>query len=123
MKVACAFRRLNDYFEKVSTLLNSGIDSIESRPDHIELTFCQYVDVDFAKAIIDSALHSHTKYSYDNIDADSNVSTFNLTIDDSIIYVRIMHCRLGTEKDYAVLSFDTAIRLEELEQYYDSYYQ
>lgn len=122
MKVAYAFRRLNDYFEKVSTLLNSGIDSIESRPDHISVTFHQDIDINFAKTIIDSALHSHAKYSYDNISEDSNLTTFDLVIEDNSIYARITHCHPETSKNYAILSFETAIKLEELEQYYDTYY-
>ena len=122
MKVAYAFRRLNDYFEKVSTLLNSGIKSIESRPDHLSVTFHQDIDIDFARIIINSALRTYAKYSYDNINEDSNLSTFDLVIEDSAIYVRIAHCHPETSKSYAVLSFETVIRLEELEQFYDTYY-
>lgn len=122
MKVAYAFRRLNDYFEKVSALLNSGIESIESKPDHLSVTFHQDIDIDFARKMIDSALQSYVEYSYDNYDKGNALSTFDILIEDTEIFVGITHRHPETSKNYAILNFETAIRLEELEQYYDMYY-
>lgn len=124
MKVAYAFRRLNDYFTKISTLRNSGIESIESRPDHLSITFHQDIGFDIAREILDSALQNYVDCTYDNLNEDLTLTTFDINFeDDTSIYARIIHCSPGISGDYSILSFDTTLKLEELEQYFDTFNQ
>lgn len=123
MKSAYAFRRLNDYFSKISTLRNSGIESCELEPDHISVTFHQDIGFDIAKELIDSALKNHVEYTYDNLNGDITLTMFDINLEDSSIYAKIIHCSPGISGDYSILSFDTTLKLEELEQYYDEFNQ
>lgn len=124
MKSAYAFRRLNDYFTKISTLRNSGIDTCELEPDHISVTFYQDIGFDTIKEIIDSILQNYVDYTIDNLNGDLTLTTFDLNFeDDTIIYASITHCHPGISNDYSILSFDTTIKLNELEKYYDAFNQ
>ena len=124
MKSAYAFRRLNDYFTKISTLRNSGIESCELEPDHISITFHQDIGFDIAKELIDSALENYVDYTIDNLNANISLTTFDINLeDDTSIYAKIIHCSPGISGDYSILSFETALKLEELEQYYDEFNQ
>ena len=124
MRIAIAFRALNDLFEKIYPLANSHIKSMLLKPDYIELEMDIDINVDYVKRLTFDTLSQCVIVSYDNIIEGNDVSTCDMTISDKKIHVRIVHCRPNENNrssDYSIVKMSTELSIEELAEFITTY--